>query len=575
MTPEMWLMVGLLTTLIVLLVKFQQHTTTIFGGVLLLLFGLGWVTPDELLGNASNQGLATLVLLIIISYTLEKTSLLTHLTRILFTDSERTSTIRTIAFSGVSSAILNNTAVVAAMINTIKNSDRVNASRLLLPMCFAATLGGTMTLIGTSTNLVINSMWVKQGHQSIGFFDLTPVGLAIFIIGSIVLYFTSSLLPRKEIEKEPIDEYLVEAEVETGSSLVGKTVEGAGLRNLVDLFLVEIIRGNRVITPVTHYHDIQAGDKLMFSGDVKRIQVLNQFDGIKLFAEDNGLPTQELTEVAIKQESSLVNQTLKTTGFRAKFDAAVVAVRRDAGTLSGKLGETRLRSGDVLLLATGPDFSSRTNIRKNFFVLSGVKPQNMITGWREKLVIFGFVGMIVLSVITGQPLFNLALYLFAALLITGCIEVNEVRRHFPLSIWLIVVSALCLANAMTTVGLDTKISEIASHGLAGMAPSWTLLGIILITTLITELLTNNAAAALMFPIAYSVATGMGVDPYPMILAVCFGASFSFMSPFGYQTNLMVFNTGLYRIQDYAKVGGLITAVVITLCVIIIPVVYPF
>jgi len=571
----MWFMVALIAALIVLLIRFQQYTTTIFGGVLLTIFALGWITPDELLSNASNQGLATLVLLIILSYALEKTSLLTHLTRILFTDSERASTIRTIAFSGVSSAILNNTAVVAAMINTIKNSERVNASRLLLPMCFAATLGGTMTLIGTSTNLVINSMWVKQGHESIGFFDLTPIGIVIFVIGSIVLYFTSALLPRTEIEKEPIDEYLVEAEVEDGSLLAGKTVEEAGLRNLVDLFLVEIIRGNKVITPVTHYHDIQAGDKLMFSGDVKRIQVLQQFDGIKLFADDNGLTTKELTEVTIKQESNLVNQTLKIAGFRAKFDAAVVAVRRDAGTLCGKLGETKLRAGDILLLATGPDFSSRTNIRKNFFVLSGVKPQNIITGWREKLVIFGFIGMILLSVITGQPLFNLALYLLAALLVTGCIEINEVRQHFPISIWLIVVSALCLANAMSNVGLDIKISQLASQSLMGMAPSWTLLGIIVTTTIVTELLTNNAAAALMFPIAYSVAVGMGVDPYPMVLAVCFGASFSFMSPFGYQTNLMIFNTGIYSIKDYAKVGGLITIVVTILCVAIIPMVYPF
>jgi di/tricarboxylate transporter len=568
-------MVALLVVLVFLLIKFQQYTTTIFGGVLLTIFALGWINSDDLLSNASNQGLATLVLLILISYALEKTSLLTHLTRLLFSESERTSLIRTIAFSGVSSALLNNTAVVAAMINAIQNDNRVNVSRVLLPMCFAATLGGTMTLIGTSTNLVVNSMWVKQGHDAIGFFDLTPIGLAIFAVGSVVLYFTSKMLPKLIIDKEPIDEYFVEAEVEIESTLVGKTVEEAKLRNLVDLFLVEIIRCNRIITPVSHYDEIQAGDKLIFSGDVKRIQVLSQFDGLKLFAEDNGLPTQTLTEVAIKQDSNLVGSTLKATGFRAKFDAAVVAVRRDSGKCSGKLGDVKLRAGDILILATGPDFSSRNNIRKNFFVLSGVKPQSMITGWREKLVIFGFVGMILASVVTGQPLFNLALYLFAALLITGCIDVNEIKQHFPISIWLIVVSALCLANAMSTVGLDTKISELAATGLSGLAPSWSLLGILLLTTLITELLTNNAAAALMFPIAYSIAVGIGIDPYPMILAVCFGASCSFISPFGYQTNLMVFNTGIYNIKDFAKVGALVTLVVTVICVMIIPIVYPF
>lgn len=575
MTFSMWFMVALLATLVVLLVKFQHYTTTIFGGVLLTVFAVGWISPDDLLSNASNQGLATLVLLILISYALEKTSLLTNITRILFSESERSSLIRTIAFSGVSSALLNNTAVVAAMINAIQNDSRINVSRVLLPMCFAATLGGTMTLIGTSTNLVVNSMWVKQGHDAIGFFDLTPIGLVIFAVGSVVLYFTSKILPKKTMSKEPIDEYFVETKVEANSSLVGKTVEEAKLRNLVDLFLVEIIRGNRIIAPVSHHDHIQASDKLIFCGDVKRIQVLSQYDGLKLFAEDSGLPTQTLTEVAIKQDSSLVGNTLKSTGFRAKFDAAVVAVRRESGKCSGKLGEVRLRAGDILILATGPDFSSRNNIRKNFYVLSGVKPQSMITGWREKLVIFGFIGMILASVVTGQSLFNLALYLFAALLLTGCIEVNEIKRHFPMSIWLIVVSALCLAHAMNTVGLDTKIAELAATGLSGLAPSWTLLGVLLLTTLITELLTNNAAAALMFPIAYSIAVGVGIDPYPMILAVCFGASCSFISPFGYQTNLMVFNTGVYKIQDFAKVGALVTLVVTVICVMIIPMVYPF
>lgn len=273
MTPTMYLLSGILIGLVVLLVKFQQHTTAIFGSVLVLIFALGWVDSETLLGNAANEGLATLVLLILIAYALEKTSVLTHLTRSLFSKSERSSIIRTITFSGISSAVLNNTAVVAAMISSIQKNPQVNTARVLLPMCFAATLGGTMTLIGTSTNLVVNSMWVKQGHEAIGFFDLTPIGLIVFLLGAIVLYFTSLMLPKKEMVEEDVEEYFVEAKLESTSSLVGKTVEEAGLRNLVDLFLVEIIRSDRLVRPVSHSQMLRAGDKLLFSGNVKNTSV--------------------------------------------------------------------------------------------------------------------------------------------------------------------------------------------------------------------------------------------------------------------------------------------------------------
>lgn len=575
MTFEQSLLLIILATLIVLLIKFQQHTTSIFGGMLLLVFALGWVDSTELLSNAANEGLATLVLLILISFVLEKTSLLAQLSRVLFAKSERTSIIRTIGFSGIASAILNNTAVVAALMSSIQNTDKISSSRILLPMCFAATLGGTMTLIGTSTNLVINSMWVKQGQPAIGFFDLTPVGIVIFLVGSLVLYFTSLFLPKIDSKKPKIDEYFVEAKVDANSSLVGQTVEEAKLRHLSDLFLVEIVRNKRVIAPVAHYQEIRASDRLMFSGDITKIQALDQFDGIKSFAHDSGLPMQTLTEVVIKENSNLIGQTLKSTGFRAKFDAAVVAVRRESGGVSGKLGEIKLRAGDLLLLATGQDFASRRNLRKNFFVLSGVTPDNMITGWREHLVLGGFIAMVVTSVLSGRSLFEMALYLFAALLLTGCISVDEIKRHFPISIWLIVVSALCLANAMQTVGLNQQIAELAGNSLSGLSPVWMLIGVMVTTVIITESLTNNAAAALMFPIAYSLAMGMGINPYPLILAVCFGASCSFISPFGYQTNLMVYNTGIYQLQDFAKVGGLITLIFIGICGIMLPIVYPF
>jgi Trk K+ transport system NAD-binding subunit len=213
-------------------------------------------------------------------------------------------------------------------------------------------------------------------------------------------------VPDAALNREKITEYLLEAKLSNDSPLVGKTVEEAGLRNLDELFLAEVVRGSQLIRPVARYHLLEAGDKLIFSGNVQKVQSLKQFPGLQLFAEESGLATQQLTEVIIKEDSALIGQSLKDTGFRARFDAAVVALRREGGRVSGKLGDVELKAGDFLLLATGPDFAGRQNLSKNFYVLSGIKPDHMLSGWREKLTWWGFAAMIAVSVLTDISLLS-------------------------------------------------------------------------------------------------------------------------------------------------------------------------
>ena len=233
---------SLLLIMIALLIRYQQHSAKIFGGAMLVTLTMGWISPNDLLSNAANQGLVTLILLVIISFALEKTGLLRRVSRLLFSGSETQSFWRTTGLAALASSVLNNTAVVAALLNAVRNNKSIPASRLLIPLSYAAILGGTLTLIGTSTNLIVNSMLTDTGHPGFAFFDFTLVGSCVLLGGLVVLYFVSRFLPRYQNIEQKAASYYLEAELDPSSPLVGKHVDEAGLRHLDDLFLAEIVR---------------------------------------------------------------------------------------------------------------------------------------------------------------------------------------------------------------------------------------------------------------------------------------------------------------------------------------------
>ena len=575
MTWQQSLVLGLLAALVALLIQGKLRPALLFSGAVLITYLSGLADINAVVAGYTNSALLTLVLLLLVSLAVEKTRIMSWFANLVGTGSFNKVLVKVWFSTAFLSAFVNNTAVVAAMLNAVLSNTKVAPSKLLIPLSYAAIMGGTLTLIGTSTNLIVHSMLTETGHSGFGFFDFTLIGLGVLSGGSVVLVLMTRFLPSEHSSKAQVTEYFLEAKLSDDSPLIGQTVEQAGLRHLDELFLAEIVRGNELIRPVARYDVLRRGDKLIFTGNVHKVNVLKQFAGISLFADDNGLATQTLTEVIIKEESVLSGKTLKSSGFRARFDAAVVAVRRDGERVSGKLGELQLKAGDFLLLATGADFASRQNISKNFYVLSGITPDNMLSGWREKLTWWGFGLMIGASVITGVSLLQSAIFFLAALLFSGCLTVNEIKRRFPIEIWLIVGTALSIATAMSNSGLAQAISSFAADALAGQAPMLTFIGIFLLTYLLTELITNNAAAALMFPIAYSMAQGLGVDVMPMVMAVAFAASASFITPYGYQTNLMVFNAGNYRLQHFLLVGTPVALSYIVLSILLIPLVFPF
>ena len=536
------------------LIKYQQRPSLVFGVTLLLLYGTGMVTTEQVLKSFSNQGLATLILLLLCSLVLEKTRLLRVIAALVIHKSYNGTWLRLFGFTVISSAILNNTAVVSTMLAPIRNNPYHAASKLLLPLSYAAILGGTLTLVGTSTNLIVNSLVLDAGLPALNFFDFTLVGSCLVVICGLALWFLSRFLPEHKVDSELRESYFIDAKVTSNSNLIGRTIEVNGLRNLESLFLVEVIRGKHLLSPVAPTEVLQANDRLVFSGDVTKVKQLNQFDGLSLFAHKQGLLLDNLTEVVIRPESVLLGKTLKKAGFRALFDAAVVAVKRDGEDVSGKLGDLVLKAGDYLVLAVGDDFKSRRNISKNFILVTGVAVDAMLSGAKALLATLGFFVVIACSALGFISLFKGMLIFLGILLISRCLTSGELIRRFPHDIWLIISSALLLSYALKNSGLLGQFELIVDNYAMGVSPLFALIIIYLLTCWLTELVTNNAAAALIFPIAYGLAISLNANPMAFIMAVAFGASASFMSPYGYQTNLMVFNAGRYKLSDFVKIG---------------------
>ncbi|WHI48552.1 SLC13 family permease [Microbulbifer sp. VAAF005] len=537
-------------------------------------FLTGLVPAESALQKGANPGLATLVVLMLVSVGLEKARWLRSISEGLIKGSLKASLLRLTTATALSSAFLNNTAVVAALSSSVKGQRRLPAAKLLIPLSYAAILGGTLTLIGTSTNLIVNSFVLDRGLPSLDFFAFVPVGLAAALVGLAVLLLCNRLLPEGGVTEEPVTEYLLEAEVVANSPLDGKSVEQNRLRQLETFYLIEIVRRNQVISPVGPSEVIRCGDKLIFSGDVRDLGRLQDIEGLRLFAlEDEDLDLN-LTEVVITPSSSILGQTLKGCNFRTRFDAAVVAMRRGGERLSGKLGEIELRAGDALLLAVGPDFRHHLNIDKNFYVISGTEVRRDLSRRNNWLLGLGFAAVVAGAALGVFSLLKGLIVLLGGMIGLGIISTTELQRRFPFQIWLIITSALILAEAFAGSGLADSLALGLRSLLADWGPLAGLVGVFLLTLALTELMTNNAAAALAFPLAWSLAESFGVSWMPFVMAVAYGASASFLTPFGYQTNLIVQNLGGYHLRDFLRAGLPLTIAYSITVLILIPIVFP-
>ncbi|WP_104399896.1 SLC13 family permease [Vibrio penaeicida] len=564
-------LLGIVTCLLVTRIK----PSIIFAGAAFLAYMAGLSDITEIAANFTNSSLLTLVLLILVSCALEKSRLISWVSRHI--SEGRLGTV--VAKLGVSTALLssftNNTAVVVSLIGAIKRNQQHSPSRLLIPLSYAAILGGTLTLIGTSTNLIINSFVEDAGLPSLSFFTPTMIGLSVLVGGMLILIPLSYLLPNHEDHSQDDLPYFLEAIVEPGSPLVGRTIAENNLRALRKLFLAEVIRDGETTASVDPDFVLQAKDRLLFCGDVESVATLQEIQGLKLFGQHH-LNGQSFLEVVVSSSASICNKTLKSSQFRDRFDAVVVAIRRGHERLEGGLGNVRLTAGDTLVLVPGKRFEAERRTHSREFVLvNDLDSTARLDSNKSTMVLLGFASVIGLALLEVLPLLKgLAGYLLV-LLAAGIVTFSELRRRFPTDIVVIVGSALTIAQLMMSSGLSVRLGDMFIEAFNGWGVFGALVATYLLTLVLTELITNNAAAALAFPLGYSMAIGYGVDPMPFIMAVLFGASASFISPYGYQTNLLVYSVGNYHITDYLRVGLPISLVYSALVLTLIPYFFPF
>lgn len=565
------LLLGIVTCLLTTRIK----PSFIFAGSAFIAFMAGMIDVSSLAGNFTNSSLLTLVLLILASSALEKTRLISWVSRNI--SEGRLGTV--VAKLGVSTALLssftNNTAVVVSLIGAIKRNQQHAPSKLLIPLSYAAILGGTLTLIGTSTNLIINSFVEDAGLPSLNFFTPTLIGLAVLVGGVLILIPLSYFLPSYDDGSQDELPYFLEARVEPGSPLVGRSVSENNLRALRKLFLAEVIRDGKTTASIDPDFVLQARDRLLFCGDVESVATLQEIRGLTLFGQHH-LNGQGFVEVVVSSSASICNKTLKTSQFRDRFDAVVVAIRRGHERLEGGLGNITLTAGDTLVLVPGKRFEEqRQQHSKEFVLMNDLDSSAKLDADKSALVLLGFAAVIGLALTNMLPIIKGLAGFLLLLVAFGVVQLSELRRRFPVDIVVIVGSALSIAQLMISSGLSEQMGLMFIEAFNGWGVFGALVATYLMTLVLTELVTNNAAAALSFPIGYSMAVGYGVDPMPFIMAVLFGASASFISPYGYQTNLLVYSVGNYHLKDYLRIGIPISIVYSGLVLTLIPYFFPF
>lgn len=559
----------------------------LMGGLtLLLVFGV--LSPEQALAGLSNEGMVTVAVLFIVSAALKETGAIHWVSDKLLgrPDNLSQAQIRVMLPVAVLSAFLNNTPVVAMMIPAVSDwakKFKLSVSKLMMPLSYAAIVGGTCTLIGTSTNLVVNGMLISEKGEGLTMFALAWVGIPCVVVTFIYVLLSSRwLLPERRAAMSQFADarqYTIEMIVDAGSPLIGKSIEEAGLRQLPGMYLIEIERGEHIIPAVTPQERLSGNDRLVFAGVIDSVVDLQKIRGLspatnQVFKLNAPRPERCLIEVVISDTNPLVGKSIREGRFRSQYNAAVIAVARNGEQLKVKLGDVVLQAGDTLLLESHPSFHEQYRASRDFFLVARLENSTPPRHERAGLSLMILVAMVLAVAVAGVSMLTAAMVAAGAMIMSRCITGGAARRSIDLHILVVIASAFGIGQAMYHTGAagvlaDALMSTVAGH------PLFALSMVFAVTALLTSLITNNAAAVLMFPVVLALAESMGASYMPFVITVMIAASASFATPIGYQTNLMVLGPGGYHFSDYFRLGGPLTILIGIVTVALVPLVWPF
>ena len=587
MSWEAWFSLGVIVCNVLLLVftRIGADLVLVFGVTVLLLAGI--LTPRDAFSGLSNEGMITVGVLYIVVAGLNETGVVNWLGPRLFGRPKHVpgAQVRLMAPVAALSTVLNNTPLVAMMIPAVADLAKRHgfaASKLMIPLSYAAILGGTCSLIGTSTNLVVNGLLLEQTDVRLRLFELAWVGVPATLVGTgFVLLFSRWLLPDRSApigERSDPREYTVEMLVEPAGALVGKSIEAAGLRSLPQLYLAEVERGQRIIPAVTPTEVLQGGDRLVFVGIIESVVDLNRVRGLipapdQVAKLTTPRPQRSLIEAVVSTSSPFVGKSVREGRFRTRYNAVIIAVARNGERVHKKIGDITLQPGDTLLLEAPPGFAAAQRNSRDFFLVSRVANSNPLRHERALLALGILAGMVGAVAFGWLSMVQAALLAAGLMLLTRCLTAAAARRSVDGQVLIVIAASFGLGRALEVTGAADAIAATLVAA-AGGNPYLSLVAVYLLTMLFTEVITNNGAAVLMFPVALATATSLDANVTTFAVCIMMAASASFATPIGYQTNLMVYGPGGYRFTDYARIGIPLALAVAVITLTVAPRVWP-
>ena len=588
MSWEAWYtLIILLIVAVALMREWFPPSAVMLGGLVLVLVP-GVVTPSQALSGFSNPAPFTIAALYVLAGAVGRTGSLAPLAARVFDGggSPTTSLWRMTVPTTAASSILNNTPIVAMLIPQVEAWARTRnqpVSRYLMPLSFAAILGGVVTIMGTATNVAVSGLLEEIGQEPLGFFEMTPVGLPIAIVCLIALPFlTMQLLPKRESTATSkgggLREFVVDMHVRPGSPADGQTVAGIGLRQLQGVYLIALERDGETLAPVAPTATVHGGDRLRFAGrvddvlDLEAVPGLEPAESVKI--SETGNAEIEYFEAVIGAASPLVGKTVKEADFRSRYLAAVVAVHRSGRPVDSKIGDVPLRVGDTLLVLGDSGFAARWRDRVDFLLISPIRPAAPRTSPRAGIVAVVTVGIIAATASGLLPLVTAALAGVAVLVISGTVSPTDARRSVDLDVIITIAAAFALAQAMEVSGLATVLADGILALTEPIGVVAVLAALVILTMVLKELITNKAAILLLVPIGFSIAAELGSDPRPFAIAIAVAGALSFLTPVGFPTNTMVYGPGGYRFTDYLRLGLPLTLIATVGIVALVPIIWP-